>query len=177
MDERDAEGNQPAKGKNSETGSGTDPRNLHVAGDRIGRQLQTISILTREVEKDLGAALGINLTDLAAMEQLISHGPLPPTDMAARLKVTTAGMTQIIDRLERAGHVVREKQRDDKRRVLVRPLPDSVSRTYTLLAPMLQGLDALVQTVSAADRAVIETFLDRVIAIYRSNTAPGEDSA
>lgn len=149
-----------------------DPRGLHIAGDAIGRHLQEIAILTREAASQLGAALGINQTDLAAMEQLMTDGPLPPTELAARLSVTTAGITQVIDRLEHAGHVVRERQVGDKRRVLVRPVQASIARTYEHIAPMLNGLDAVLQALDPHDRGVIEQFLGRVITVYRT-TLPG----
>ncbi len=145
-----------------------DPRGMHIAGDVIGRQLQDIAILTRETAQQLGTAMGINQTDLALMEQLITHGPLSPNELAARLAVTTAGVTLVIDRLERAGHVTRVRQQDDKRRVLVHPVPASVAQTYTHIAPMLNGLDAVLSNLSADERMTIEHFLQQVITVYQT---------
>lgn len=149
-----------------------DPRGMHIAGDVIGRQLQDIAILTRETALRLSNALGINQTDMALMEQLITHGPLSPNELAARLSVTTAGVTLVIDRLERAGHVTRVRQQDDKRRVLVHPVPASVAQTYRHIAPMLDGLDAVLGALSAHERATIEQFLQQVITVYQT-TLPG----
>ncbi|WP_392887692.1 MarR family winged helix-turn-helix transcriptional regulator [Pseudomonas migulae] len=149
-----------------------DPRSLQIASDVVGQQLQQIAILTRKAASNLGTALGINQTDVAALEHLITDGPLPPTELAARLSVTTAGITQVIDRLERAGHVVRERQVDDKRRVLVCPVPESVAQAYRHIAPMLNGLSAVLGALDVRDRAVIEAFLGQVVEVYRS-TLPG----
>lgn len=149
-----------------------DPRTLQIASDSVGQQLQQIAILTRKSADHLGAALGINQTDMAALEHLITDGPLPPTELAARLSVTTAGITQVIDRLERAGHVVRERQLEDKRRVLVCPLPASVTQAYRHIAPMLGGLSTVLGALEGQDRAVVEAFLGQVIEVYR-NTLPG----
>lgn len=145
-----------------------DPRGMHIAGDVIGRQLQQIAILTRETALHLSTAMGINQTDLALMEQLITHGPLSPNELATRLSVTTAGVTLVIDRLERAGHVTRVRQQDDKRRVLVHPVPASVAQTYRHIAPMLNGLDAVLSALSGNERTTIEHFLQQVIAVYQS---------
>lgn len=145
-----------------------DPRGMHIAGDVIGRYLQEIAILTRESAVHLGAVMGINQTDLALMEQLISHGPLSPNDLASRLSVTTAGVTLVIDRLERAGHVRRERQQTDKRRVLVHPVQASVAQTYRHIAPMLNGLDAVLSALPADERTTIEHFLQQVIGVYKS---------
>lgn len=148
-----------------------DPRGMHIAGDAIGGYLQDIAILTRQTASHLSTALGINQTDLALMEQLITHGPLSPNELASRLSVTTAGVTLVIDRLERAGHVTRVRQQDDKRRVLVHPVPASVAQTYRHIAPMLDGLDAVLGALSAGERTTIEHFLQQVTAVYR-NTLP-----
>ncbi|WP_455917204.1 hypothetical protein [Pseudomonas cerasi] len=40
--------------------------------------------------------MSINQTDMAALEHLITDGPLPPTELASRLSVTTAGITKVI---------------------------------------------------------------------------------
>ena len=144
-----------------------DPRGLHIAGDPVGQQLQEIAVLTREVAEQLGSAMGINQTDLSLMEQLITDGPLSPNELASRLSVTTAGITLVIDRLERAGHVVRERQQNDKRRVLVRPVQASVAQTYRHIAPMLNQLDGVLSALSASDRATIHQFLGQVIDVYR----------
>lgn len=145
-----------------------DPRGMHIAGDVIGRQLQDIAILTRETAMHLSTAMGINQTDLALMEQLITHGPLSPNELASRLSVTTAGVTLVIDRLERAGHVTRVRQQDDKRRVLVHPVQASVAQTYRHIAPMLNGLDAVLGGLSADERTTIEHFLQQVITVYQT---------
>jgi DNA-binding MarR family transcriptional regulator len=153
-----------------------DPRNLQIASDVVGQQLQQIAILTRKSASHLGAALGINQTDVAALEHLITDGPLPPTELATRLSVTTAGITLVIDRLERAGHVVRERQLNDKRRVLVCPVPESVAQACRHIAPMLNGLSAVLEALDGKDRAVVEAFLGQVIEVYRT-TLPGSTVA
>lgn len=154
-----------------------DLRGLNIANDPIAQQLQEIAVLTREAANHLGDALGINQTDLAAMEQLMSDGPLPPTELAKRLNVTTAGITLVIDRLERAGHVIRERQVEDKRRVLVKPVQASISQTYRHIAPMLNGLEAVLGSLDQPGRDLIERFLAQVITVYRNGAAArGEPS-
>ncbi|WP_345827538.1 MarR family transcriptional regulator [Erwinia sp. HDF1-3R] len=154
---------------NHESLPNEDPRAMPVAGDTIAQQLQRIAILTRDAAAELGNAMGINQTDLALMEQLIASGPLSPNELARRLSLTTAGITLVIDRLERAGHVARERQLSDKRRVLVRPMQASVAQTYRHLAPMLTGLEALLSALSPDDRTTIDRFLAQVIAVYQNS--------
>jgi DNA-binding MarR family transcriptional regulator len=139
-----------------------------VAGDLIGERLKEISILTRGIGKKIGETLGVNPTDMAALEQLLMNGPLTPGQLAARLEVTTAASTQIVDRLERAGHVTRERQAGDRRKVFVVPAHDSVGRAFQELAPMLDGLDGVIAGLGQDERQVIERFLGQVIEVYRT---------
>ena len=142
-------------------------RSSHAPRDPIGLRLKTISFLNREIGKKIGEALGVNVTDMAALEQLLNNGPLTPSQLAERLKVTTAAATQIVDRLERAGHVSRERKTSDRRKIFVVPVEASVERAFEQLAPMLDGLDGVIAGLTPADRQVIEDFLDQVVEIYR----------
>lgn len=143
-------------------------RSSHAPRDPIGQRLKTISFLNREIGKKIGEALGVNVTDMAAMEQLLNSGPLTPSQLAERLKVSTAAATQIVDRLERVGHVRRERKTRDRRKIFVVPVEASVDRAFEQLAPMLDGLDGVIAGLTPADRQVIEGFLDQVVDVYRN---------
>jgi DNA-binding MarR family transcriptional regulator len=103
---------------------------------------------------------------MAALEQLLNHGPMTPGQLAEHLKVTTAAATQIVDRLERAGHVARERRANDRRKICVVPIEASVDRAFEQLAPMLDGLDGVIAGLAPDERQVIERFLDQVVEVY-----------
>ena len=147
-------------------------RSSHAPRDPIGQRLKTISMLNREFGKKIGEYLGVNVTDMAALEQLLNSGPLTPGQLAERLKVTTAAATQIVDRLERAGHVSRQRKANDRRKIFVVPVEASVSRAFQHLAPMIEALDAVIADLAPIERKVIEDFLDQVVNVYRTAVAP-----
>jgi MarR family transcriptional regulator, transcriptional regulator for hemolysin len=62
---------------------------------------------------DLSPAGGLVLSALA------DHGPLSPSDLSARLIVTRATMTGLLDSLERRGHLRRIPNPDDRRGLLI----------------------------------------------------------
>ena len=140
----------------------------HAPLDPIGQRLKTISMLNREIGKKIGESLGVNVTDMAALEQLLNNGPLTPGQLAERLKVTTAAATQIVDRLERAGHVLRERKASDRRKIFVVPVEASVERAFAQLAPMLDGLTGVIARLTPAEYQVVEGFLDQVVDVYRT---------
>lgn len=141
-------------------------RTSHVPSDPIGQRLKTISMLTRQIGRKIGESLGVNVTDMAALEQLLNNGPMTPGQLAAHLKVTTAAATQIVDRLERAGHVARERRAHDRRKVCVVPVEASFDRAFAQLAPMIDGLDGVIAGLAPTEREVIERFLDQVVDVY-----------
>jgi DNA-binding transcriptional ArsR family regulator len=63
---------------------------------------------------------GINSTDMQAVSLLLSEGPATPGELADRTGLTAGGsITTVIDRLERAGYVTRERDATDRRKVIV----------------------------------------------------------
>ena len=141
-------------------------RTSHMPRDPIGQRLKTISMLTRQIGRKIGESLGVNVTDMAALEHLLNNGPMTPGQLAEHLKVTTAAATQIVDRLERAGHVARERRAHDRRKICVVPVEASVDRAFEQLAPMLDGLDGVIAGLDPTQRQVIENFLDQVVDVY-----------
>ncbi|ALG09846.1 MarR family transcriptional regulator [Kibdelosporangium phytohabitans] len=129
-------------------------------------RLQQVGTLTRVIEQGLSGALGVNSTDLSAMEHLTTDGPLTAKELADRLRVSTAASTHIVDRLEKAGHIVRRPHATDRRKVLVEPVQESMTRIFDHLHPLLHGVENLVGALSPADRDVVEAFLTGVVRIY-----------
>lgn len=138
-------------------------------GDAVMERLQQVGALVRVVEQRLSSALRINPTDLSALEHVISDGPLTATEIADRLRVSTAASTHIVDRLERAGHVTRHSHASDRRKTLVVPDQGSVSRLFEHLAPLLGGVEALVGNLTADERAAVERFLGAVVDLYSAS--------
>jgi len=70
---------------------------------------------------------GLNSTDLQSVSILISQGPATPGELAERTGLTHGGaITAVVDRLERAGYVTRERDTADRRRVIVTANLDTV---------------------------------------------------
>jgi DNA-binding MarR family transcriptional regulator len=124
-----------------------------------------------DFERRLGRELDVNPTDLTAMEHLIESGPLSPSEIAARLGVTTAAATTIVDRLSKVGHVHRESNERDRRGVIVVPEPESVQRAFDAIRPMVQAVDEALGDFNEAEQRAITAYLERVLEIYRAHAA------
>jgi len=67
----------------------------------------------------IASSVGINAIDLECLDLLQIHGPLPTGQLAAKAGLRTATMTSILDRLEKAGFVRRDRSAEDRRVVIV----------------------------------------------------------
>jgi DNA-binding MarR family transcriptional regulator len=133
----------------------------------IGRALRDVLGLAGEFERRLGTVLEVNPTDMKAMEHLIQEGSLSPSELAARLGVSTAAATQVVDRLVEVGHVDRRPHPHDRRRVVVVPRPASVGRAMAELMPMIGGVARAADALTDPERATVLRFLDEVREVYR----------
>lgn len=113
---------------------------------------------------DLIAAelFGVNRTDSRAVELLSRLGAMTAKELAGHLRMTTGGVTTVIDRLERAGYVRRRSDPKDRRRVLL----DTTEKQRRLERELFGDLIAQTyRVVSAYDRdqlQVIGRFLREV---------------
>ena len=71
----------------------------------------------------VGSRSEIKDVDFDCLDVITRHGPISPTTLARRIGVHLATMTGILDRLERGGWIVRDRDQLDRRAVLVRGVP------------------------------------------------------
>ena len=80
--------------------------------------------------------LGINRTDGRCLDIIENHGPLTAGELARRSGLTTAAVTAVLDRLERAGYARRVRDEKDRRQVLVELTPLMGERGGQIWAPL-----------------------------------------
>jgi DNA-binding MarR family transcriptional regulator len=132
----------------------------------LGIQQQMIEMIAQVVlfNHAANARLGLGASDSQFLTLLRTRGPMTPGQLAEATRLTSGTVTGVIDRLEKAKLVRRERGSDDRRKVLVVPMPDAVDR----LAPIYAGQGALLQRVLArrtrGELEVINRFLGDLVA-------------
>ena len=116
-----------------------------------------LSVLNHHV----GARLELRDVDLGCLELLGRHGPLSPGALARHAGLHPATMTGIIDRLERAGWVARDRDPADRRAVLIRPVRDRSAEVFRLYAGMNRSMDELCEGYSDEELELLAGFLRR----------------
>src|SRR4051794_20701115 len=122
-----------------------------------------------EAELALARRMHMNPTDLSAMGHLaFAEKSLGTGELTGRLGISPAATTELVDRLERAGHVLRHRDETDRRRVRLSPSPSATVEVLTHLGPLLDALDGVVDDMPEEDREAVQRYLAAVIQIYRS---------
>ena len=132
---------------------------LRAALDRMLRKVSAQSVLLSQAVAD---RLGMNPTDLEALDLLHLHGHLPAGRLAEQTGLTTGAITGVVDRLERAGYARREADSTDRRRVIVRAVADQAQRDIApLYAAMAREMGELFSRYTDEELGVILDFLTR----------------
>ncbi|MFJ6079885.1 MarR family transcriptional regulator [Streptomyces sp. NPDC092369] len=116
-----------------------------------------LALLNRKV----GTRLGLKDVDLDCLDLLNAHGPLSPTALAQRAGLHAATTTGVLDRLERAGWVARDRDPTDRRAFLVRALRERNGELLALFAGMNSSVDRICADYDDAELALLADFLRR----------------
>ncbi len=102
-------------------------------------------------------------------------GALTMGDLARRLGVTEKTVTGVVDRLEREGHLMRERSASDRRVVHCRLTPDGQATFQKLERFMTQGMGQLLSILDASDRKALFRILEKLL--RRSDAQPPASGA
>jgi DNA-binding MarR family transcriptional regulator len=106
---------------------------------------------------------GRDTRDLAVLS-VLAKGAVSQARLGEMLDVNRTVMITVIDRLERSGLVLRERDPADRRRYALRITPDGVSMLGTMLASARRADDRLLAALSPADRGQLNSALERIAA-------------
>lgn len=133
-----------------------------------------LSMLNRRV----GVQLALKDIDMDCLDLISRHGPLSPSALARQAGLHPATMTGILDRLEHAGWIARERDTTDRRAVTVRALPDRGKEMYQLFAGMNSAMDSICAEYDEEQLKLIADFLrkttDAGLTATRGLTAGGD---
>jgi len=129
-------------------------------------RLQQLGVRQRRLEKKLAGALRTDVSGLEVMDHLIALGPTTPSTLATQLGTSTAAMSLVLNRLEDAGHITRQRHPEDGRKLVVTAAPASSDQVWDLVSPQITAIDALIAGYTPEQQDLVEGFLDAVLALY-----------
>ena len=142
--------------------------------EQFFQQIQRNSTWTVIFHGALAASFGLNPTDLKCRGLLDDTGAITAGELAELTGLTTAAVTGVIDRLERAGLVRRAKDPHDRRRVVVEPLPlqdrQQLEQIEAGFGPLARATADLIEGYNDEELALVLEFVERSTAMMKAQT-------
>ncbi|WP_218974578.1 MarR family winged helix-turn-helix transcriptional regulator [Streptomyces sp. NP160] len=125
--------------------------------------VRTLTYRTQHLAHAFAEHQAMHPTDLEAMVHVMQAedggDPLTAGGLAEALGLSTAATTSVVDRLERAGHVQRERAETDRRRVHLRITPSAMAVAGAFFGPLGRRTDAVMATFSQDELSAVHRFL------------------
>ena len=131
----------------------------------LNEALRKVSAQSVLLSDAVARLAGLNSTDLECLDLLLLSGPTTAGALAAHTGLTTGAITAVIDRMERAGFARRQRDVNDRRRVLVEALPHYVQRIGPLYRPLASSTDRLHREYDDRQLALVVEYLTKATAL------------
>ncbi len=125
------------------------------------REVRRMTAQSVLISQAVSERFGLTSSDLECLDLALLSGGATAGEFAQATGLTTGAITGVIDRLERAGYVRREKDPADRRKVVVRARPAMTRRIAPLYDSLQREMTALWSRYSDPQLALIFDFLAR----------------
>ncbi|RKT54866.1 MarR family winged helix-turn-helix transcriptional regulator [Saccharothrix australiensis] len=133
---------------------------------RLLERLRAFGAAYAEITGRFAASLGLHATDARALVEILyaedKGAPLTPTGLSQRLALTTGATTNLLNRLEKLGHVERTREHFDRRIVTLRSGPRIEEPARAFFGPLNWNLETVVAGFPEDQLDRFEDFLDRL---------------
>ncbi len=137
----------------------------------VGLALRTLLRAGRELTATLARRLDLGVTDVQAMDHLVSAEGTPgPAQLAHVLGIRSASATVLVDRLESAGHLRRARSSVDRRRVTLEVTESAQHEVRAAMMPLLARLAEITSALDADEAEVVRRFLHDATACIQDFT-------
>ena len=141
-------------------------RQHSIAAIRDG--LRQLRIQLALLNYRVGSQAELKDIELDCIDILDAYGPLSPSALARRAGLHPATMTGVLDRLERGGWIVRERDPSDRRAVLVHVVRDRFGELLGLYAGLARAMNTLLAGYSDRELEVIAGFMRKTLEAGRA---------
>ncbi|EMQ99680.1 MarR family winged helix-turn-helix transcriptional regulator [Paeniglutamicibacter gangotriensis] len=130
--------------------------------------LSEVLVQNGVLERALCRYLNTNETDLQALQHLIRAHNLTPSGLAARLQISTAATTAVIDRMSERGHVERNPHPSDRRSQLISASPAAVQQVLAALRPLFNDAERVIGGFGRHEQAAVVRYLEATLEAMNS---------
>lgn len=148
-----------------------DPRGRMIAD--ITNDLRRYSVDAQHIGHAFAGLHGLNATDLhaliAVMDAELVGDPITPGRLGERLNLSSGSVTALIDRLERAGHIRRDRDTADRRKVFLYYAERGAELARSFFAPLGRRTDAVMARYTDDELEVVHRFMTDMVASMREH--------
>ncbi len=120
----------------------------------------------------VGEHMGLSATEYKAADIIRRFGPMTAGELAGQTGLTTGAVTGLVDRLEKEGYVRREHDKDDRRRVIIKPAEHGrLDEVQNLFMPVLESMNKLLAQYGKEELEAIADFAARAAEVFREETS------
>lgn len=116
---------------------------------------------------------GLNATDLqaliAVMDAELVGEPITPGRLGEQLNLSSGSVTALIDRLERGGHIRRDRDTTDRRKVFLHYADRGATLAMEFFRPLGRRTDRVMDGFSDDELAVVYRFLTAMVDSMREH--------
>ena len=126
--------------------------------DALRDMRSQLSMLNHRV----GVRLELKDIELDCLDLIARFGPINPSVLARQADIHPATLTGILDRLERGGWIVRDRETSDRRGVVVRMLEERSISVLGLYTGMNSRIEQICADYTPAELELLAGFLQRM---------------
>ena len=126
----------------------------------LAASLRRLIARGQDFRRDRATELQLGSTDLTALGHLFREGPMAPGKLSDLMHVTSGTMTALLDRVEKAGFLKRERNPSDRRSLLVGLTPAGRHAVQWLDEQFAEVIRAALERVPELDAEQFRTVLD-----------------
>lgn len=126
---------------------------VQQAGSRYGARFMM-------VHQAIADRLGLNIIDLRCLRLAREAGEPTAGHLAKVTGLTTGTITGVLDRLEKARFIRRERVTDDRRKVTVKVLPGGVREIEKIMEPLSQDMHKSLDEFTEDELNIVLRFFE-----------------
>lgn len=135
---------------------------MSSAASDLVRQLRIFNLETERYIQRQSQRHAMHRTDLAAIGLVMDRGGASPTDIANGLNLSPSATTAMIDRLERAGHVRRERHESDRRSVRVEVTDQALAVGSSMFGILAKHMRTVLDSYDEDELAAMALLMERL---------------
>lgn len=128
-----------------------------------GREESRLSVMFRQA---IAQTEGINAVDMECLDFLWEKDSATAGELAKMTGLTTGAITSLIDRLEKAGFVKRERDVNDRRKIIVKLIAERIKEVQKLYFEFVTDVNKVLPKYTDKEIEAIVDWKRNIASIY-----------